>query len=123
VEKDKRSVGTALWVLNCSTRCEWPAPVASPPCIHQMGRRLGSRGSTDPQVNIRGCIQKFPDWVVTKYMLTTIKTRWEATKSAMEARLVRLTHRIAIQLHLVAESYTICSPRSRRSVRKLLDTP
>jgi len=28
-----------------------------------------------------------------------------------------------IQLHLVAESRTICSSRSRRPVRKLLDTP
>jgi hypothetical protein len=29
----------------------------------------------------------------------------------------------AIQLHLVAESCTICSSHSRRPVRKLLDTP
>jgi hypothetical protein len=41
----------------------------------------------------------------------------------MEATLTRLTHRIAIQLHLVAESCTICSSRSRRPVWKLLDTP
>jgi hypothetical protein len=41
----------------------------------------------------------------------------------MEATLTRLTHKIAIQLHLVAESYTICSSRSRRPIRKLLDTP
>jgi len=34
-----------------------------------------------------------------------------------------LTHQIAILLHLVAESCTICSSRSRRPVRKLLDTP
>jgi len=40
----------------------------------------------------------------------------------MEAKLTRLTHKIEIQLHLVAESCTICSPRSRRSVRELLDT-
>jgi hypothetical protein len=33
-----------------------------------------------------------------------------------------LTHKIAIQLHLVAESCTICGSRSRRSVRKFLDT-
>jgi hypothetical protein len=33
------------------------------------------------------------------------------------------THKIAIQLHLVAESCTICSRRSRQPVRKLLDTP
>jgi hypothetical protein len=41
----------------------------------------------------------------------------------MAAKLTRLTHKIAMQLHLVAENCTICSSRSRRSVRKLLDTP
>jgi hypothetical protein len=41
----------------------------------------------------------------------------------MAAKLTRLTHKIAIQLHLVAESCTICSSRSRRPVRKLLVTP
>jgi hypothetical protein len=41
----------------------------------------------------------------------------------MAAKLTRLTHKIAIQLQLVAESFTICSSRSRRQVRKLLDTP
>jgi hypothetical protein len=41
----------------------------------------------------------------------------------MAAKLTRLAHKIAIQLHLVAQSYTICSSRSRRPVRKLLDTP
>jgi len=40
----------------------------------------------------------------------------------MAAELTILTHRIAIQLHLVAKSYTICCSISRRSVRKLLDT-
>jgi len=40
----------------------------------------------------------------------------------MAAKLIRLTHKIAIQLHLVAESCTICSLLSRRPVRKLLDT-
>jgi len=40
----------------------------------------------------------------------------------MAAKLTRLTHKIAIQLYLVAESYTICSFGSRRPVRKLLDT-
>jgi hypothetical protein len=38
-------------------------------------------------------------------------------------KLTRLTHKIAVQLHLVAESSTICGSRSRRPVRKLLDTP
>jgi len=37
----------------------------------------------------------------------------------MEAELTRLTHKIVIQLHLVAESCTICSSRPRRSVRLL----
>jgi hypothetical protein len=52
-----------------------------------------------------------------------INTRWDATRRLMAAKLTRLTHKIAIQLHLVAESYTTCSSRSRRPVRKLLDTP
>jgi hypothetical protein len=34
----------------------------------------------------------------------------------MVAKVTTLTHKIAIQLHLVAESCTICSSRSRRSV-------
>jgi hypothetical protein len=41
----------------------------------------------------------------------------------MAVELTRLTHKIAIQLHLVAESCNICISRSRRPVRKLLDTP
>jgi len=41
----------------------------------------------------------------------------------MVLKLTRLTHKIAIQLHLVAKICTICSLRSRRPVRKLLDTP
>jgi hypothetical protein len=41
----------------------------------------------------------------------------------MVANLTRLTHKIAIQLHLVAESCTICSFRSRQPVRKLLENP
>jgi len=41
----------------------------------------------------------------------------------MAAKLNRLTQKIAIQLHLVSESCTICSCRCRRPVRKLLDTP
>jgi len=41
----------------------------------------------------------------------------------MATKLTRLTHKIALQLRLVAESCTVCSSRSRRPVRKLLDTP
>jgi len=35
----------------------------------------------------------------------------------MAAKLTRLNHKIATQLHLVAETCTICSSRSRRPVR------
>jgi hypothetical protein len=41
----------------------------------------------------------------------------------MVAKLTRLTHNIAIQLHLMADGCAICSFRSRRPVRILLDTP
>jgi len=41
----------------------------------------------------------------------------------MVAKFTTLTQKIAIQLHLVAESCTICSSGSRRPVLKLLDTP
>jgi len=71
--------------------------------------------------DIRGCIQKFPDWVDNE--IYAYNTRWEATQRVMAAKLTRLTHKIAIQLHAVAESSTICSSSSRRPVRKLLDTP
>jgi len=40
----------------------------------------------------------------------------------MAAKLIGLTHKIAIQLNLLTERCTTCSSRSRRQVRKLLDT-
>jgi hypothetical protein len=61
---------------------------------------------------------KFPNWVDNETTII-INTRWEATQRIMAAKLTRLIHKIAIQLHLVAESCTICSSRSRRPVRKL----
>jgi hypothetical protein len=53
----------------------------------------------------------------------TTNIRLEATQRVMAAKLTRLTYKRAIQLHLFAESCTICSSRSRRPVRKILDTP
>jgi len=50
-------------------------------------------------------------------------TRWKATQRIMIAKLTRLTHKMATQLRLVADSCTFCTSRSRRPVRKLLDTP
>jgi hypothetical protein len=60
---------------------------------------------------------------ITKSVTTTRSTRWETIQRFMAAKLTRLTHKIATQLHLVTESCTLCSSRSRRPVRKLLDTP
>jgi hypothetical protein len=71
--------------------------------------------------HIQGCIHKFQDQVITKYMLTTINTQ-EATQRVMVAKLTRLTHKIVIQLHLEAQSCTICSSCSKWPVWKLLDT-
>jgi hypothetical protein len=77
-------------------------------------------------MDIRGYIQKFPDWVIMKSTTTTTTTtinmRWEAIQRVMAAKLTRLTHKIAIKLHLVAERCTICSSPSGRPVRKLLNT-
>jgi hypothetical protein len=60
---------------------------------------------------------------IRNYMLTFVIARRVATQRVMAAKLTRLTHKIAIHLHLVAESCTICSCCSRRPVRKLLDVP
>jgi hypothetical protein len=61
-------------------------------------------------------------WVDNE-ITTKTNTRWEATEKVMVAKLTRLTHKIAIQPHLVAENCTICSSRSRRPVLELLDIP
>jgi hypothetical protein len=70
-----------------------------------------------------GVTKRFRTESITKYTLTTINTRWEATQRVMAAKLTIQTHKIAIQLHLVAESFTIYSSHSTRQVRKLLDNP
>jgi hypothetical protein len=41
----------------------------------------------------------------------------------MATKLTRMTHKLATQLQLLAENWTIRSSRSRRPVRKLMDTP
>jgi hypothetical protein len=64
-----------------------------------------------------GVSKSFRTESITKYTLTKINTRWDATQRVMAAKLTRLTHKIAIELHLVAESWTICSSYSRRPVR------
>jgi hypothetical protein len=59
---------------------------------------------------------------VTKYTLIFGSSRYCPLQRVMAAKLTRLIHKIPIQVYLVAESCTICSCRSRRPVRKLLDT-
>jgi hypothetical protein len=64
--------------------------------------------------------------LITKPTTTTTTTTtntWEATQRVMAAKLTILTHKIAIQLHLVAERCTICSFCSRQPVWKFLDSP
>jgi hypothetical protein len=56
---------------------------------------------------------------ITKCMLTTINTHLEATQKVMVAKLTKMTHKIVIQLHLVADSCTICSSCSRWPVQTL----
>jgi hypothetical protein len=56
------------------------------------------------------------------YMLTFGISRLESTQRVMAVNLTRLTHKMAIQLNLVAEGCTICSLGSGWQVRKLLDT-
>jgi hypothetical protein len=73
-------------------------------------------------MSYEGVSKSFQAESITKYKLTTINTQ-EATQRVMVAKLTRLTHKIAIQLHLVADSCTICSSHSRQLVKKLLDTP
>jgi hypothetical protein len=72
-------------------------------------------------VTVQGCIQKFPDWVDNE--INNNKHLFRSTQRVMAAKLTRLTQKIAIKLHLVAESWTICSSCSRWPVQKLLDTP
>jgi hypothetical protein len=70
-----------------------------------------------------GTAKSFRTESIMKYTLTFGIARWEATQRVMATYLTRLTHKIRIQLHVVAESCTTCSSYSRRPVRELLDTP
>jgi hypothetical protein len=70
-----------------------------------------------------GVSKSFRTESITKCKLTTIYTGWEATERVMATKLTRLTHKIAMELHLVAEGCTVCSSRFRWIVRNLLDTP
>jgi hypothetical protein len=51
-----------------------------------------------------GVSKSFRTESILKYTITFDITRWEATQRVMAAKLTGLIHKIAIQLHLVAES-------------------
>jgi uncharacterized protein involved in tellurium resistance len=70
-----------------------------------------------------GVSKSFRTESITKYTLTTINTHCEATQRVMAAKVAMLTHKIAIQLYLMAESCTICISRYRRPVRKIWIQP
>jgi D-alanyl-D-alanine carboxypeptidase len=67
---------------------------------------------TNKNKTILGCIQKFPDWVDNE--INNNKNTLSSNKKVSGGK----THYTDS-----ADSYTICSSRSRRPVRKLLDTP
>jgi hypothetical protein len=70
-----------------------------------------------------GVSESFRTEPIMKYTLTTINARWEAAQRVGAAKLTRLTHRITTQLHLVAETWTVCSSGSRRPVRNFWIRP
>jgi len=70
-----------------------------------------------------GVSKSFRTESIKKYVLIFVITRGEATQRVMSTKLTVLTHKIAIQLNLVADSCIICTSRSRWPVRKLWDTP
>jgi hypothetical protein len=65
-----------------------------------------------------GASKSFRTESIKKYKVTAINTQ-----TVMTAKLTRLTHELAIQLHLVAEGSTTCSSFSRRPVRIHPHTP
>jgi hypothetical protein len=60
-------------------------------------------------------------WIESIMKSSTTTNTWEATQRVKVAKLTRLTHKIAIQLHIAAESSTICSYCSSWPVRESFD--
>jgi hypothetical protein len=55
-----------------------------------------------------GVSKSFRTKPITKYTLRIMNTPYEATRRVMLTKLTRMTHKIAIQLNLMAESCAIC---------------
>jgi hypothetical protein len=62
--------------------------------------------------HVRGCIQKVPDWVDNEIDAYNYKHSLRSNAKGYGGKFTRLAHKIAIQVHLVPESFTICSSRS-----------
>jgi hypothetical protein len=90
---------------------------------HKVGVDITSYILTKCTAMYEDVSKRFRTESITKYLLTFDIAHLEETQRVMVAKRTILTHKITIQLHLVAESCIICSSRSRWSVRKLLDTP
>jgi hypothetical protein len=75
------------------------------------------------QREYKGVSKSFRTELIKKYMLRKLSTCFEAKQRVMAANLTWLNTEIYTQMHVVAESCTVCSSSSRRPVRKLLDTP
>jgi hypothetical protein len=115
-------------ILQTYDRTSWTGDRLTPrPVLGQGADPYETSACTEEHkenVDIRqGVSISFRTESITRYTLTKINTRWEATQRIMAAKLTRLTHKIAIQLQLVAESCAISSSSAKRPVRKLLDTP
>jgi hypothetical protein len=101
----------------------WCSQAVTHPSTIRINELLNSRVNTEQNEVYEGVSKSFRTKSITKYTLACGITRWEVTQRVMAAKLTRLSHKTAIQLHFLAESCTICSSRSRWPVRKLLDTP
>jgi hypothetical protein len=116
-----RLSATALFNIFAATLHIWKPPLLS--ANRRCAVPFGQGPTLALNVTYEGVSKSFRTESITKYTLTTINAHSEATQRFMAAKLTRLTHKIAIQLHLVAKSRIICIFRSRRPIRKLFDTP
>jgi hypothetical protein len=117
----------AGWVDCVTLSCVWFTGSSCEWAISLSGELLWeiyftSRKGCSLNLDVRGCVLKFPDWVDNEIDIDDNKHSFRSNTNACDGK-IHLSHKIAIQLLLVAERCTICSSRSKRPVRKLLDTP
>jgi hypothetical protein len=100
-----------------------PKAVLSILCVFNAVLPIRKQNFTQICCCFKSPVSRITENRVSHLKCRTINTRWEVRQRVMSAKLTRLTHKIAIQLHLVAESCIIRSSRSKLPVRILLDTP